>query len=78
MPHIAFVCRFNMARSVMAAAVFVEELRRCGLGDAVRVSSAGTGALAGARVDTRAARVLAQRGYPPRWTTEPRSSTTTT
>lgn len=62
--HVAFVCTFNQARSVTAATVFAEQLRRCGLGDLVRVTSAGTRVLAGAGIDSRAARVLAEHGYP--------------
>ena len=43
--HVAFVCSFNRARSVMAAALFAEQLRERGLGNVVAVSSAGTFAL---------------------------------
>jgi len=62
--HVAFVCRFNRARSVMAAALFAEQLRERGLGDVVRVSSAGTGACVGDRADEWACSVLCERGYP--------------
>lgn len=63
--HISFVCRFNRARSVMAAAMFSHQLRLRGLGDVVRVSSAGTSVLDGSCIDPQAARVLAEHGYPP-------------
>jgi protein-tyrosine-phosphatase len=62
--HVAFVCSFNRARSVMAAALFAEQLRERGLGDLVRVSSAGTLACAGDRADEQACSVLRERGYP--------------
>lgn len=62
-PHIAFVCRYNRARSVMAATVFAEQLRRRGLGGAVRISSAGTNPTAGTGLDPRAAQVLTEHGY---------------
>ena len=62
--HVAFVCRFNRARSVMAAALFAEQLRERGLGDLVRVSSAGTDACVGDSADEQACSVLCQRGYP--------------
>jgi protein-tyrosine-phosphatase len=61
--HISFVCSYNRARSVMAAAVFSEQLRRRGLGDAVRVTSAGTRAVVGGPIDERTARVLLKHGY---------------
>jgi protein-tyrosine-phosphatase len=62
--HVAFVCSFNRARSVMAAALFAEQLRERGLSDLVRVSSAGTLACAGDRADEQACLVLGERGYP--------------
>jgi protein-tyrosine-phosphatase len=62
--HVAFVCSFNRARSVMAAALFAEQLRERGLGDVVRVSSAGTVACVGDRADEQACSVLCARGYP--------------
>jgi protein-tyrosine-phosphatase len=62
--HVAFVCSFNRARSVMAAALFAEQLRERGLGDVVRVSSAGTAACVGDRADEQACSVLRERGYP--------------
>lgn len=48
----------------MAAALFGEQLRERGLGDLVRVSSAGTAACAGDRADVQAFSVLRERGYP--------------
>ncbi len=49
----------------MAALVFEEHLRRAGLSDQVRVSSAGTdGWHVGESADPRAERVLARHGYP--------------
>lgn len=62
--HVAFVCSFNRARSVMAAAMFAEQLRERGLGDLVRVSSAGTAACAGDHADEQACLVLRECGYP--------------
>ena len=62
--HVAFVCSFNRARSVMAAALFAEQLRERGLGALVRVSSAGTAACVGDRADEQAWSVLRERGYP--------------
>lgn len=62
--HVAFVCSFNRARSVMAAALFAEQLRERGLGDVVRVSSAGTAACVGDRADEQACSVLCEHGYP--------------
>jgi protein-tyrosine-phosphatase len=48
----------------MAAALFAEQLRERGLGDVVRVSSAGTVACVGDRADEQACSVLCERGYP--------------
>lgn len=62
--RIAFVCRYNRARSVMAAAVLSEQLRRRGLGAAVRISSAGTCPTPGTGIDPLAAQVLLAHGYP--------------
>lgn len=61
--HVAFVCSFNRARSVMAAALFAEQLRERGLADLVRVSSAGTLACATDGADERACAVLGEHGY---------------
>ncbi|ORB76287.1 arsenate reductase/protein-tyrosine-phosphatase family protein [Mycobacterium scrofulaceum] len=62
--HVAFVCSFNRARSVMAAALFAEQLRERGLSDVVRVSSAGTLAWPGDTADEQACSVLRAHGYP--------------
>ena len=62
--HVAFVCSFNRARSVMAAVLFAEQLRERGLGDLVQVSSAGTVASVGDSADEQACSVLGERGYP--------------
>ncbi|MDF3289632.1 low molecular weight protein-tyrosine-phosphatase [Streptomyces silvisoli] len=63
--HICFVCTGNICRSPSAALVFAEHLRRAGLADAVRVSSAGTGPWhAGEPIDARAGAALKRRGYP--------------
>ena len=48
----------------MAAVLFAEQLRERGLGDVVRVSSAGTLACVGDRADEQACSVLGERGYP--------------
>jgi protein-tyrosine phosphatase len=62
---VVFVCSGNICRSPMAAAVFGEHVRRAGLGDLVRVSSAGVGPWhAGEPMDPRAAAALAAHGYP--------------
>ncbi|MDD4868507.1 MAG: low molecular weight phosphotyrosine protein phosphatase [Mycobacterium sp.] len=63
--HVTFVCTGNICRSVMAEKVFADQLRRRGLGDAVRVTSAGTGDWhVGECADMRAAHVLRAHGYP--------------
>ncbi|WP_236243648.1 low molecular weight protein-tyrosine-phosphatase [Streptomyces sp. CC228A] len=63
--HICFVCTGNICRSPSAALVFAEQLRRAGLADAVRVTSAGTGPWhAGEPIDERAGEALVRRGYP--------------
>lgn len=63
--HVTFICSGNICRSPMAEKMFAEQLRRRGLGDAVRVTSAGTGNWhAGDSADPRAARVLNAHGYP--------------
>ena len=62
--HVTFVCTGNICRSVMAEKMFADQLHRRGLGDAVRVSSAGTGDWhVGAGADERAAHVLHDHGY---------------
>ncbi len=63
--HICFVCTGNICRSPMAALVFAEHVRRAGLADEVRVSSAGTGGWhVGDGADPRTVRVLVDGGYP--------------
>jgi protein-tyrosine phosphatase len=63
--HVCFVCTGNICRSPMAALVFTEHLRRAGLLDRVRVTSAGTGGWhIGDPADSRAVRTLARAGYP--------------
>ncbi len=60
-----FVCSGNICRSPIAALVFGEHLRRAGLADRVRVSSAGIGPWhVGEPADPRAQQVLAEHGYP--------------
>lgn len=63
--HVSFVCSGNICRSPMAALVFAEHVRRAGLADRVRVSSAGVGPWhVGEPADPRARRTLAAHGYP--------------
>jgi protein-tyrosine phosphatase len=63
--HVTFVCTGNICRSPMAEKMFADQLQRRGLGDAVRVTSAGTGNWhIGSCADDRAARVLHAHGYP--------------
>ncbi|HUH72225.1 MAG TPA: low molecular weight protein-tyrosine-phosphatase [Mycobacterium sp.] len=63
--HVTFVCTGNICRSPMAEKMFADQLQRRGLGDAVRVTSAGTGDWhVGSCADARAARVLRAHGYP--------------
>lgn len=65
MTHLVFVCSGNICRSPMAELVFRARLEEAGLGDAVRVSSAGTGPWhAGERADKRARATLEAHGYP--------------
>lgn len=62
--HVCFVCSGNICRSPMAALVFAEHLRRAGLADRVRVTSAGIGGWhAGDPADSRTVRALAAAGY---------------
>ncbi|OBG27701.1 protein tyrosine phosphatase [Mycobacterium alsense] len=62
--HITFVCTGNICRSPMAEKMFADQLRRRGLSDAVRVTSAGTGNWhIGSCADDRAIRVLRAHGY---------------
>jgi protein-tyrosine phosphatase len=63
--HVCFVCTGNICRSPTAAVVFTEHLRRAGLAESVRVSSAGVGQWhVGQSIDARAGAELARRGYP--------------
>ncbi|CAN5346994.1 protein-tyrosine-phosphatase [soil metagenome] len=63
--HVTFVCSGNICRSPMAEKMFAEQIKRRGLGERVRVSSAGTGGWhAGDGADRRANRVLRANGYP--------------
>ncbi|MFZ1177982.1 MAG: low molecular weight protein-tyrosine-phosphatase [Mycobacterium sp.] len=63
--HVTFVCTGNICRSAMAEKMFAGQLRRRGLADAVRVTSAGTGNWhVGECADARANRVLRAHGYP--------------
>ncbi len=63
--HIVFVCSGNICRSPMAELVFRAKLEEAGLGDAVRVTSAGTGPWhAGEPADKRARATLKAHGYP--------------
>lgn len=63
--HVTFVCTGNICRSPMAEKMFAHQIRRRGLHDAVRVTSAGTaGWHIGKSADERASRVLRTHGYP--------------
>ncbi|ACC41735.1 MULTISPECIES: low molecular weight protein-tyrosine-phosphatase [Mycobacterium ulcerans group] len=63
--HVTFVCTGNICRSPMAEKMFAHQLRERGLGEAVRVTSAGTGNWhVGNRADERARQVLHSHGYP--------------
>ncbi len=62
--HVTFVCTGNICRSVMAEKMFADQLRQRGLGEVVRVTSAGTGNWhVGSCADERAAQVLQAHGY---------------
>jgi protein-tyrosine phosphatase len=62
--HVCFVCSANTCRSPMAALVFAEHVRREGLADRVRITSAGTGSWqVGQGIDPRAATALTARDY---------------
>ncbi|WP_092531230.1 low molecular weight protein-tyrosine-phosphatase [Amycolatopsis arida] len=62
--HVCFVCSGNICRSPMAALIFTEHLRRAGLADRVRISSAGTGPWhVGEPADQRATQTLTRHGY---------------
>ena len=59
-----FVCTGNICRSPMAEIVFADAVRRDGLADRVRVSSAGTGGWhVGNPADPRTAETLRRAGY---------------
>ncbi|MFV8321061.1 low molecular weight protein-tyrosine-phosphatase [Mycobacterium sp. 23] len=63
--HVTFVCSGNICRSPMAEKMFAHQISERGLGDLVRVTSAGTGGWhAGEGADVRAKRVLRDHGYP--------------
>jgi low molecular weight protein-tyrosine phosphatase len=62
--HVTFVCTGNICRSPMAEKMFADQLHRRGLGEVVRVTSAGTGNWhIGSCADDRATRVLRAHGY---------------
>ena len=64
--HVTFVCTGNICRSPMAEKIFAEHVRREGLGDRVRVSSAGThGWHVGSEADPRTNAVLPRPGTRP-------------
>jgi protein-tyrosine phosphatase len=61
---VVFVCTGNICRSPIAEKVFVHELERAGLADAVHVTSAGTGSWhIGSPADERAVATLLAAGY---------------
>lgn len=63
--HVTFVCTGNICRSPMAEKMFAAQITDRGLGDAVRITSAGTGAWhVGNGADHRAESVLRTHGYP--------------
>jgi protein-tyrosine phosphatase len=63
--HVCFVCTGNICRSPIAEIVFADALRREGLADRVRVSSAGTGGWhVGNPADPRTTETLRRAGYP--------------
>ncbi|MHA7650635.1 low molecular weight protein-tyrosine-phosphatase [Mycobacterium sp. ML4] len=63
--HVTFVCSGNICRSPMAEKMFAHQISERGLGEVVRVTSAGTGNWhAGEGADVRAERVLRDHGYP--------------
>ena len=65
MTRVLMVCMGNICRSPMAEKMFAHQISERGLGDAVRVTSAGTGGWhAGEPADRRASHVLRAHGYP--------------
>lgn len=63
--HLSFVCTGNICRSPSAALVVAEHVRREGLDERVRITSAGTGPWhVGEPIDRRAGDTLVRRGYP--------------
>lgn len=63
--HVTFVCTGNICRSPMAEKMFAHQLAQRGLGELVRVTSAGTaGWHIGKGADERTNRVLRAHGYP--------------
>ncbi|MEB3020901.1 low molecular weight protein-tyrosine-phosphatase [[Mycobacterium] crassicus] len=63
--HVTFVCTGNICRSPMAEKMFAHQLAQRGLGEAVRVTSAGTADWhVGKGADERTNRVLRDNGYP--------------
>lgn len=63
--HVTFVCTGNICRSPMAEKMFAAQIIERGLGERVRITSAGTGAWhVGNSADHRAETVLRSHGYP--------------
>lgn len=63
--HVTFICSGNICRSPMAEKMFAHQISERGLGDVVRVTSAGTGHWhEGEPADRRANEVLRGHGYP--------------
>lgn len=62
--NVVFVCSGNICRSPIAEKMLAAEIEAIGLGDRVRVASAGTGHWhIGAPMDSRAAALLTANGY---------------
>jgi len=62
--HLSFICTGNICRSPSAALVVAEHLRRAGLAERVRVTSAGIGPWhVGEPIDERAGETLTRHGY---------------
>jgi len=63
--HVTFVCSGNICRSPMADKMFSHQIAERGLGEVVRVTSAGTGSWhVGDPAHERAVHVLREHGYP--------------